>query len=382
MAKLLTVRLLEFQSILILLIALHASTALAQSEGSTPFSPGFGHKGLTVPLSEEERISNWHKDVYVTAVSSGAKKGYEGLMEKYGWDEATAKQQFRNTVEYYIKDAAEKENSAWHADAAVKTLEVGEVLARTMFHISTYAEPMTVSARIAYYGACAVTTMKAGMLAIEYRADLEGRVMTPKEKHNYDMTKWRITQSDFAMSLQTAFGQPNIADIISMHLSYDSTRNSKLPPPLEYDSSGNYTDMEEPFTLNPIDNPVRTPKDVSWTESITVSAKGEKISSTHVLEKGKEYILLASGTFQYDEGEAGTRADALHEENDNHVFTPRRFLSINGQLTGDPKKVGDHSYRFTLNGNGKPVTFRIEDAGYDDNKGSLTVRLTYIAFQS
>lgn len=111
-------------------------------------------------------------------------------------------------------------------------------------------------------------------------------------------------------------------------------------------------------------------------ETIVVYANGGKAKSQAILEKGVNYKIIVTGTFQYDEGERGTQADAQHEENDEPRFVRRNFLAINGSTQNASKgDLSNHTYEYIIHGNGQPLSLHIEDGGYSDNAGYLTVNL-------
>jgi len=111
-------------------------------------------------------------------------------------------------------------------------------------------------------------------------------------------------------------------------------------------------------------------------EKFTVSAKGQKKRTKTVTRKGITYTLVVSGTFQYDQGETGTRADAQHEQNDVPRFIRNNFLAINGSAPNATKSnLSSHVYEFHITGTGRPLTLHIKDSNYSDNAGFLTVKL-------
>ncbi len=68
------------------------------------------------------------------------------------------------------------------------------------------------------------------------------------------------------------------------------------------------------------------------------------IANSKFINVGKKYRLIVTDTFQYDEGEKGTRADAQHEQNDDLQFTGRHFLAINGQLLDANKSTNEQLF--------------------------------------
>ncbi len=130
-------------------------------------------------------------------------------------------------------------------------------------------------------------------------------------------------------------------------------------------------DWDDPNSYLIDEIPART-----WLEKLTVPANGDDVRSEKVLKQGEDYHLVASGVFQYDQGETGTQADAQHEENDDPKFVPRSFLSIDGiTRKADKSYLEPHTYGYDIVGTGAPLILRIEDSGYDDNAGSLSIVL-------
>ncbi len=113
-----------------------------------------------------------------------------------------------------------------------------------------------------------------------------------------------------------------------------------------------------------------------YLEQLSVSAKGQKVRTRTVTQKGALYKIIASGVFQYDQGERGTKADSQHQENDEPRFVRENYLAIDERLlNADKSDLSQHTYEYNITGTGKSFSLYIKDSGYEDNAGSLNVRL-------
>ncbi|MBN2458859.1 putative metal-binding motif-containing protein [Candidatus Woesearchaeota archaeon] len=126
-------------------------------------------------------------------------------------------------------------------------------------------------------------------------------------------------------------------------------------------------------------------------ETITVLPNGATFSTTSNLESGDEYIVEASGTYDY----GPSIADAKCSERTGVIYGPgwvpgellpapwQYFLQMwidgshvsdNWGLTCD--EIG-HTYATSITGDGTTIDFSIIDSSYTDNSGSLTAKISY-----
>jgi hypothetical protein len=110
-------------------------------------------------------------------------------------------------------------------------------------------------------------------------------------------------------------------------------------------------------------------------QSFNLPVDGTTVQS-HRLSSGKKYLIEFSGTFQYDTGEIGELADAMHYEDDSHNWQNEDWIKLNGSFiqpsTANREK---HIYSVTFTGRDKPITLKLQDSYYKDNAGCLLVRI-------
>ncbi|RJS69426.1 DUF11 domain-containing protein [ANME-2 cluster archaeon] len=111
---------------------------------------------------------------------------------------------------------------------------------------------------------------------------------------------------------------------------------------------------------------------------------GSPVESSIILEKGCEYRIVVSGTFQFRTDVEWGWADAQFRMGKGGAYT-QAFSSIefNGErVSAAVSDVENHTYTFYRTGDGEKIWFSIFDCittgergGYNDNAGALTVRI-------
>jgi len=141
-------------------------------------------------------------------------------------------------------------------------------------------------------------------------------------------------------------------------------------------------------TITPTPNPTTL-------ETLQVSSMTpERVQSNTILEKGKNYLIEASGTFNYVPGERladaefwyNTDTRTWNEEIDVPPLGYNLDLMVNdlpqdwlGSSDGINYSIHtfspNHIYRVYVQGDDKPISFYIHNSSYDWKQGSLTVSI-------
>jgi len=130
-------------------------------------------------------------------------------------------------------------------------------------------------------------------------------------------------------------------------------------------------------------------------DTITVPSNGSVVNSSVILENGKQYLLKASGTYEYWPAQLPSAgiADAKYSLRPEGSFNPGPGPQwINGDdlpspwtnylevlVNNAPLAWGiynsSHVYSVNYTGTGNTINFKILDDYYGDNSGSLTVQI-------
>jgi hypothetical protein len=110
----------------------------------------------------------------------------------------------------------------------------------------------------------------------------------------------------------------------------------------------------------------------------TVPANGSGVSS-YTLRSGVNYRIVVSGVFYYNTGNS-QQGDALYFSGAGADWTTpstegAHGLAANGSRLTIQSYQSSHVYNFDVTGSGSALVFTILDNAYDDNAGSLSVRV-------
>jgi hypothetical protein len=117
-------------------------------------------------------------------------------------------------------------------------------------------------------------------------------------------------------------------------------------------------------------------------DNLQIPSNGSSVLSNIALQNGVSYQIVVSGTYFTVSGDLtqNNQQDAMYRTSDKwatHNDSPEG-LYIDRWSVGS-KQWGtysaDHSYQYTLIGNGSKVSFRIYSSAYSGNSGSLTVQI-------
>ena len=117
-------------------------------------------------------------------------------------------------------------------------------------------------------------------------------------------------------------------------------------------------------------------------DNLQVPSNGSQVTSNIALQNGASYQIVVSGTYFTVAGDLtqNNQQDAMYRTNDKwatHNNSPDG-LYIDRWSAGS-KQWGaysaDHSYQYTLIGNGSKVSFWVSSSSYSGNSGSLTVQI-------
>ncbi len=114
-----------------------------------------------------------------------------------------------------------------------------------------------------------------------------------------------------------------------------------------------------------------------WELRLTVPSNGSSVVTTVPLVEGAPYVVIVTGTFLYNaDVERGRNADACHDEWEDGTWHRNYYLAIDGHTwVPDGRDLKTHTYRYSITGEGKPLSLKIADTRYDDNEGTLSARI-------
>jgi hypothetical protein len=108
----------------------------------------------------------------------------------------------------------------------------------------------------------------------------------------------------------------------------------------------------------------------------------ERTYTSNVLQQGKKYLLQISGTFSMWSTTEPEGVDALYayREATPQLWSPlyiddKPLVDYIKATGGSTEYHSDHIYQVTINGTGNRLSFYLNDGGYSDNCGSVTVRI-------
>ena len=127
----------------------------------------------------------------------------------------------------------------------------------------------------------------------------------------------------------------------------------------------------------------------SLLSTLTVATDGTAIA-TPILDSGRTYTIVASGTFKWGNCDAGVcpgggacgyerLADAFHRTDDCWASTTEAFefvsLAVDGEQVDWGPYRADHTYSLEVTGAGASLQFRVTDCTdcFGDNAGELEV---------
>jgi len=129
---------------------------------------------------------------------------------------------------------------------------------------------------------------------------------------------------------------------------------------------------------------IATPLDTLIVPAFGPAGTGTSADSSIVLDKGAEYRIVVSGTFQFKTGVDWGYADAQYRMGAGKVYS-QAFNSIEfdgERVSSDTSDVANHTYTFFRKGSGTKLKFSIYDTtttgergDYDNNAGSLKVEI-------
>jgi hypothetical protein len=335
-----------------------------------------------------------------TALRSGNKSGIQAISNRFNVGHDTASMLFSGAMQYFTKEGKEQEHHSDKMRAAELAIGTGATVAALVGAIATGGSTALAfgAGKVSTGAAVAAgTTTLTAVLAFAFKAaSLTEEWVALKQKRKVRPGAEVLNSYSDGLALATTTtsystsGLPQtkveiVNDVIGT--SYNQHFKKALERGYSYFRWKNKNPRvpASPETLKPY------PESRTFTDEYlnclkntqyTVPADGTVIR-TDILQDGTKYEIIASGIFQYDEGEEGTKADAQHYEDDNHKWQRRNFLAINGSTTDaaypkNSKNSKQDKYCYYITGQGKAITLRISDDGYDDNKGNISVQIKEI----
>ncbi|MCP4229138.1 MAG: lytic transglycosylase domain-containing protein [bacterium] len=131
-----------------------------------------------------------------------------------------------------------------------------------------------------------------------------------------------------------------------------------------------------------------TPPAEGGAETIALPTDGTPVEPSKVLEQGKLYKLIVTGT--YVGGPDGKRADAQFRTSADPFDTPNDAIEVDGELLhADLLDKNTHTYTYYIPGRGRRISIRLIDrilggaveGGYLDNEGCLEMTLVEADFR-
>lgn len=129
-------------------------------------------------------------------------------------------------------------------------------------------------------------------------------------------------------------------------------------------------------------SPTRRPQPTAtpaprFVDSVYVSSGGSVVYSDFYTSSSKQYLIVVSGTFQYDTGSYGGQlADARYRISDSGYGELHSMFEVNGSSrTPTVEDSYSSEYGYVMWGNGSAFYFQISDTWTLDNSGGLSVSI-------
>lgn len=113
----------------------------------------------------------------------------------------------------------------------------------------------------------------------------------------------------------------------------------------------------------------------TFPETIIISAKGNTVESSGILEKGKHYKIVIEGTYIYQS--PGSIGDAQYYWKKEKKFSDKAVLFNGKALKASIFDIGKHKYTFNIDGMGRVLALKLRDKNYEDNSGGLKATIYF-----